>query len=689
MYERSESDSVMPEFLKDLFKPPVFENEEETHQAFLLNVILWGLVIVPVPYVIFSFVAENEIPWRAVIQSGVGEAVNFFLLFLLKRRYVRIASALQVALLWAFFSVSAFTGVGVQGESYLLGYPLVIIIAGLLLGGPVALGVAVVSVLSGLVMVHLQNQGMLIEVDRPAIGTWVLSLAIFPMGALLQHLSSRTVRNALRRAKLSEERYRLISNVSFDYTFENRIDKNGDSTLVWVGGAFEKMTGYTLEEYVATGGWLGHVHPDDLEKDAQDMQKLFNNLEVVSSEIRTFTKNGDICWERTFAYPVWSKEENRLVGIVGAVQDITAQKLAEEKLKDIHLQQAAILDNIPDMAWMKDLDSRYIAVNEQFMKACGMTMEEIIGKTDSEVWQPHYAERYRYDDLEVIQSGQRRRVEELQEDQSGREYWVETIKTPIRNANGEIIGTTGIAREITERKKAELEREKLITELELKNAELERFTYTVSHDLKSPLVTITGFLSYLEKDARSGNFEKFDNDLKRIRHAVDKMQMLLRDLLELSRIGRIINEPVETSVGEIVREALALVDGQLQARGVRVEYTDEDLKIFGDRVRLVEVMQNLLDNAVKFMGSQPHPQIRIGAIRDEQGKPIFFVQDNGIGIAPQFSNRIFGLFNKLDADSQGSGVGLTLVKRIIEVHGGRIWVESQPGEGATFYFTLP
>lgn len=689
MYERSESDGVMPEFLKDLFKPPMFENEEETHQAFLLNVILWGLVIVPVPYVIFSFVAENEIPWRAVIQSGVGEAVNFFLLFLLKRRYVRIASALQVALLWAFFSVSAFTGVGVQGESYLLGYPLVIIIAGLLLGGPVALGVAVVSVLSGLVMVHLQNQGMLIEVDRPAIGTWVLSLAIFPMGALLQHLSSRTVRNALRRAKLSEERYRLISNVSFDYTFENRIDKNGDSTLVWVGGAFEKMTGYTLEEYVATGGWLGHVHPDDLEKDAQDMQKLFNNLEVVSSEIRTFTKNGDICWERTFAYPVWSKEENRLVGIVGAVQDITAQKLAEEKLKDIHLQQAAILDNIPDMAWMKDLDSRYIAVNEQFMKACGMTMEEIIGKTDSEVWQPHYAERYRYDDLEVIQSGQRRRVEELQEDQSGREYWVETIKTPIRNAYGEIIGTTGIAREITERKKAELEREKLITELELKNAELERFTYTVSHDLKSPLVTITGFLSYLEKDARSGNFEKFDNDLKRIRHAVDKMQMLLRDLLELSRIGRIINEPVETSVGEIVREALALVDGQLQARGVRVEYTDEDLTIFGDRVRLVEVMQNLLDNAVKFMGSQPHPQIRIGAIRDEQGKPIFFVQDNGIGIAPQFSNRIFGLFNKLDADSQGSGVGLTLVKRIIEVHGGRIWVESQPGEGATFYFTLP
>ncbi len=293
------------------------------------------------------------------------------------------------------------------------------------------------------------------------------------------------------------------------------------------------------------------------------------------------------------------------------------------------------------------------------------------------------------DDLEVINSGLRRQLEEPQVDSTGREYWVETIKTPIRNSQGEIIGTTGIAREITERKKADIEREKLIAELEAKNTELERFTYTVSHDLKSPLVTITGFLSYLEKDARSGNFESFNKDVDRIKHAVQKMQDLLKDLLELSRIGRLMNEPVEINFGEIVKEALAILEGQIAPKHIIIEIVDNGQMIRGDNIRLIEAIQNLIDNAVKFMGTQPNPRINIGSIMDAQGKPIFFVQDNGVGIEPQYLERIFGLFNKLDANSQGSGVGLTIVKRIIEVHGGKIWVESIPGKGSTFYFTLP
>lgn len=274
-------------------------------------------------------------------------------------------------------------------------------------------------------------------------------------------------------------------------------------------------------------------------------------------------------------------------------------------------------------------------------------------------------------------------------DHSGREYWVETIKTPIRNSQGEVIGTIGIAREITERKKADLEREKLITELENKNAELERFTYTVSHDLKSPLVTITGFLSYLDKDARNGNFENFNKDISRIQEAVQKMQGLLRDLLELSRIGRLVNDPIEMSFGEIVNDALAMVEGQITSRNIRIQFVDGGQMVRGDRIRLVEVLQNLIDNAVKFMGSQPKPLVNIGATANKENEQVFFIQDNGIGIEAQYCDRIFGLFNKLDSRSQGSGVGLTIVKRIIEVHGGRIWVKSTPGKGSTFYFTLP
>ncbi|MBM4428691.1 MAG: PAS domain S-box protein, partial [Chloroflexi bacterium] len=383
-----------------------------------------------------------------------------------------------------------------------------------------------------------------------------------------------------------------------------------------------------------------------------------------------------------------NKEENRLAGIIGAVQDITEQKHSDILLKETLLRQNAILNNIPDMAWLKDLDSRYIAVNEQFSKMCGFKIEEIIGKKDHDIWQKEFADHYRQDDLEVIHSGTRKEIEEILQDHDGRQIWIETTKTPIRNSQGEVTGTIGIARDITERKTAELERERLITELEAKNAELERFTYTVSHDLKAPLVTITGFLSYLDKDAREGKFDKFQRDLERIQQAAQKMHNLLSDLLELSRIGRIINEPVEIPFREIVREAIAAVEGQLKARGVNVEYEDEAVTIYGDRIRLTEVLQNLLDNAVKFMGNQPEPRIRIGSSMDENNHPSFYVQDNGIGMDPQFSERIFGLFNKLDPNTQGSGVGLSIVKRIIEVHNGNIWVESQPGKGSTFYFNL-
>lgn len=679
----------MKEFLRKLTAPPVFKDEQKTHQAYLLNIILWALILVPFPYVLYAVIFMPQYVERVLTQGLIGEAVNIFLLILLKRGHVRLSAQLQVIAFWLFFTASAFTGLGVQGEAYLLGYPLVIMIAGLLVGWRTAIGVTILSLLSGLGMIYAVQAGWIdTDVERPLFFIWIMTLAIFPMGAILQYLSSRTVNRALERARLSEEKYRLISDVSTDYTFESVVDKEGNARTVWVGGAFEKMTGYTFEEYDEKGGWYGHIHPEDLEKDAEDMRKLRNNEEVIGSEIRTFAKDGTIRWERVFAHPVWSEKENRLVGIIGAVQDITAQKEAEALLKETLLRQNAILDNIPDIAWLKDLDSRYIAVNEEFVKACGRKIEEIIGKTDYDIWKKEYAEHYRSNDLRVIQSGRRESLEETLLDQAGAVHWVETIKTPMFNAAGEVVGTIGIARDITARKKAEFERERLIAELEAKNAELERFTYTVSHDLKSPLVTITGFLNYLEKDARAGHFDKFQQDLERIRQAVDKMQTLLKDLLELSRIGRMMNEPVEVNFREIVQEALEMVAGDIEARSAQVEFEDTGCRVRGDRTRLVEVMQNLIENAVKFMGNQPNPLVRIGAATDENGKTIFFVQDNGIGIDPKFNERIFGLFNKLDATTPGSGIGLTLVKRIVEVHGGKIWLESQPGKGATFYFTL-
>jgi PAS domain S-box-containing protein len=582
------------------------------------------------------------------------------------------------------------------------------------------------------------------------------------------------------------------------------------------------------------------------------------------------TEDGKPRWLSATKVPV-RDSSGRVFGTIGISRDITEQKESQETLQRIFLQQSAILNNIPDMAWLKDKDSRYIAVNEQFAKRVGLKIEAIIGKTDHEIWKNDYAESYRQDDLQVMQSRQRKNAEELEVDSMGNEYWIETSKTPILNTAGEVIGTTGIAREITERKKAEkneqqrremlekivrlgqsvtevsdlrttlmriwhgvhddlgferiglflynserksmdgtfgtnnqgelidewhtwflleedsqdskpflqalkqpdtifftnsyqddyrvpkghsmsgvkehalicawsgekpvaiisvdnritsqpitknqlealrlfagyaglaienarlnsaleedlIRRKLLIEELETKNAELERFTYTVSHDLKSPLVTITGFLGYLEQDALAGNAERIKNNINRISGAARKMQALLNDLLELSRIGRLMNSPEAVSFEEIVHDAVERVRGKLDEINATIEIQRDLPVVNGDRTRLVEVIQNLIENAAKYSNPESRSHIEIGTITNEQNSIVFFVRDNGIGIAPQYHENIFGLFNKLNATSEGTGIGLTLVKRIVEVHGGRIWVESEAGKGATFYFTLP
>jgi signal transduction histidine kinase len=245
----------------------------------------------------------------------------------------------------------------------------------------------------------------------------------------------------------------------------------------------------------------------------------------------------------------------------------------------------------------------------------------------------------------------------------------------------------GAVQDITEYKMEQVRREELFAELETKNAELERFLYTVSHDLRSPLITMGGFVGFLEKDALSGNIEQLQADAAHIKDALARMRQLLDELLKLSRIGRVTHPPEVIAFEGIAREAVVLEHHLIEAHDVNVVIMPDLPTVSGDRARLVEVVQNLVDNACKFMGNQPHPQIEIGA-RQDNGETIFYVRDNGIGIDPRYHNQVFGLFDKLDSTSEGIGIGLTLVKRIVETHGGRIWIESKVDAGSTFCFTL-
>jgi len=201
-------------------------------------------------------------------------------------------------------------------------------------------------------------------------------------------------------------------------------------------------------------------------------------------------------------------------------------------------------------------------------------------------------------------------------------------------------------------------------------------------------VTITTFLDYLEKDIKERNAEGVASNLGYIRTAADKMCRLLKELQELSRVGRNMQPAVEMPLGALLEEARVLAAGRISKRGIKTRITGETAVLFGDRQRLLEVFQNLFDNAAKFVGEQPDPLIEAGA--DLSGaEPVFFVRDNGIGLDPRYKDKIFGLFEKLDPATEGIGMGLVLVHKIIKAHGGRIWAESEGlGKGTVFRFTL-
>ncbi len=255
--------------------------------------------------------------------------------------------------------------------------------------------------------------------------------------------------------------------------------------------------------------------------------------------------------------------------------------------------------------------------------------------------------------------------------------------------------TSSLGTEISERRELEsqhqgflsaLERKK--QEIEEKNAELERFTYVASHDLRSPLITIQGFLGVVERKLASGGAGQISEPLKRVDVAAGKMWRLLDELLELQRIGREAGEARGIPTRELVGEVVENLAGAIGECNVAIEISPDLPVVRADRTRLLEVWQNLIENAVKYMGGQDNPRIEVGCRKDD-GHAVLYVRDNGRGIEPADQARIFKLFHRLDQDTEGTGVGLALAKRIVEQHGGRIWVESEGrGRGATFCFTL-
>ncbi len=346
--------------------------------------------------------------------------------------------------------------------------------------------------------------------------------------------------------------------------------------------------------------------------------------------------------------------------------------------------------NTGDWIWEVDVCGRYTYSSLVVEQILGYKPEEVIGKFIYDFFHPDKREEIKAEVLEVFNKrGTLKNYLNSNISKDGKEVIIETSSVPMFDIDGRFLGYRGVDRDITVEKQVEMRMLKFMEALESKNKELDEFTYIVSHDLKEPLRSINAFCNFVREDCK----EKLDKDnlyyLERIKGNAVLMQKLIDDLLELSRIDRKKNPYEEADTERFIEEVKLRMEHTLKTKNVQIDIIDNLPKVFCDRVLLTEVFANLISNAVKFMDKVPG-RLEIGCC-EEGAFYKFYIKDNGPGIEEKYFDKIFQIFQRLGKrdDYEGSGIGLTIVRKIVEMHKGKVWVESKVGEGAVFYFTIP
>jgi PAS domain S-box-containing protein len=369
--------------------------------------------------------------------------------------------------------------------------------------------------------------------------------------------------------------------------------------------------------------------------------------------------------------------------LLGFLLDITDRREAEEKLRESEERFRGLSEASMEGILIHD-GGRIVDVNQALCELGGYAWHELVGR----------------DVFQLVAPEDRERVRRLLQEQFDRPYEMiglrrdgSRIPLEVRARSFVFRGRVlrvGALRDMTERRRAEAVRETLIRDLAAKNVELERFTDAVSHDLKSPLITIRGFAEHLRADLRADRRDRLPEDALRVAEAAETLQLMLDHLVELSRAGRSVGPPGPVPLAEVVVEALQLVEGRRAASEVRVDISPDLPVVFGDHPRLLQVFQNLLDNAIKFSAPRRPGIVRVEARSPQGGDVTVVVRDNGVGIDPAHQERVFGPFEKLDPHGEGAGIGLALVRRIVEALGGRAWIQSRGrGEGCEVWVRLP
>jgi PAS domain S-box-containing protein len=482
---------------------------------------------------------------------------------------------------------------------------------------------------------------------------------------------------------LSEREFRLLAESMPQIVWTTRAD--GWNT--YFNNKWVDYTGLTLEESYGHG-WNIPFHPDDQQRAWAAWQNAVLHNAPYLLQCRLRRADGVYRWWLVHGVPVVD-ENGTIIKWYGTCTDIEDMKQAEEALRDSEALLRDVIATVADPLYVKDAEGRLTLVNPATVAAVGKPLEQIIGHADREFYDdPVAAEAIEEHDRRVMQSGTIHAFEETVPSPTGYRVMLNT-KAPRRDSTGLVVGLVGVARDITDRKQAEEELKKRTAELENANRDLESFSYSVSHDLQSPLHAINGFTAMILKDQGGA----FDEDTRRkfdvIRENTKKMGQLIEDLLNFSRVGRKALHVVLLNMGDLVRDVWHDVRQNNPERIMTLDIRDIPAAS-GDRALIHEVYMNLIGNAVKFTKHCAAAHIEAGGYTDGN-ENVYYIRDNGAGFDMAYYEKLFGVFQRLHSvqEYEGSGIGLTIVQRIIQKHGGRVRAEGREGEGATFYFTLP